>query len=135
MLRRRGNFKGGTITAIDDDDVSFVSANFEFLPEIADPEYIALTLDPFEDEGEPEIVWVTTHAADSTTVTVERGKEGTVARSHGFGTIWVNAPTTYDFATLVNTDSDVPPVIFVGSTDPETDYDVPDGAVWLDTTV
>lgn len=56
------------------------------LPAVADPEFIALTLDPEEEVGAPEIVWVTAHTALATSATILRGQEGTTARAHATGT-------------------------------------------------
>jgi hypothetical protein len=136
MIRRRANFQGGTLDAtIDDNDTALDSTEFAGLP-VIDPlenEYIILVLDPEGIDGDPEVVWITTHTISDNDVTVERGKEGTTARGHNSGTVWVNAPTTLDFATVVNTDGDDPVVIFAGETDPEDNYTVPDGSIWLDT--
>ncbi len=53
---------------------------------VADPDFIALTLDPEEVFGAPEIVWVSVHASSATTATIVRAQEGTAARAHDIGT-------------------------------------------------
>lgn len=64
------------------------------------PDIMAITLDPEGLNGPPEIVWVTDHAASSTSATIDRHKEGTLSRDHPLDTVWVNAMTAVDIDDL-----------------------------------
>lgn len=68
---------------------------------VASPEYIALTLDPEEVFGDPEIVHVTVHTASATTATIERGKEGTSGIAHAIGTKVIAASTAAGLSGLL----------------------------------
>jgi hypothetical protein len=99
-MRLRGNFLSGTLLAgISNVATTITSTQFAALPAVAAPDYLPLVLDPLGAAGNPEIVKVTAHTASSTTVTVERGQEGTVARSHLL-TTWRHGPTVLDFLGL-----------------------------------
>lgn len=76
---------GTTDVALSNGDTTISGAFLADLPEVADPDFIALVLDPEFVGGDPEIVWVTAHTAGATTATVERGKEGSSARAHVSG--------------------------------------------------
>jgi len=67
------------------------------LPAIDATEHCILVLDPAGVNGDPEIITVISHTAATTTATVTRGDEGSVARDHPQGTKWILAPTTYDY--------------------------------------
>ena len=103
MPRLRSNAKSGTI--LDDpltaSAVTINSAEFAALPVIAAPDTLALVLDPREEAGEAEIVWVTAHASGATSVTVLRGQEqatgGIAGRQHNVGTRWSHGATAADF--------------------------------------
>ncbi len=60
---------------------------------VADPDFVALTLDPEAVNGDPEIVWVSAHSSSATTATIVRGQEGTTPRAHPIGTQVVLGPT------------------------------------------
>lgn len=68
------------------------SARFALLPVVLFPETLYIILDPLGVSGQPEIVLVTAHTAGSTSITVIRAQQGTVARAHpqvnGFGAAW-----------------------------------------------
>ncbi len=53
---------------------------------VASPDFVALTLDPEEVFGAPEIVWVSAHSSAATTATIVRGQEGTSGIAHAVGT-------------------------------------------------
>lgn len=72
------------------------SADFADLPVVSAPEHLVLILDKDEEYGDPEIVWVTLHSVGSTTLTVLRAQEGTIAREHVISTKWVHGLTAYD---------------------------------------
>ncbi len=60
---------------------------------VADPDFIALTLDPEEVNGDAEIIWVSAHTSAATTATIVRGQEGTTGRAHPIGTVVVAGVT------------------------------------------
>ena len=60
---------------------------------VADPDFIALTLDPEEVSGDAEIIWVSAHSSAATTATIVRGQEGTAGRAHPIGTVVVAGVT------------------------------------------
>ena len=60
---------------------------------VASPDFIALTLDPEEVDGAPEIVWVSAHSSSATTATIVRGREGSGNRAHPVGTVVVAGVT------------------------------------------
>ncbi len=62
---------------------------------VASPDFIALTIDPQEVDGDSEIIWVSVHTSAATTATIIRGQEGTTGRAHNIGTI-VKASVTQD---------------------------------------
>lgn len=53
---------------------------------VASPDFVALTLDPEEEFGAPEIVWVSAHSSSATTATIVRAQEGTGGIAHAVGT-------------------------------------------------
>jgi hypothetical protein len=73
--------------------VTLNSAALADLIAIADPNFIAITLDPEKEDGAPEIIWVTAHTGASTSATILRAQEGTTAREHLSGTKFVVALT------------------------------------------
>jgi hypothetical protein len=68
-----------------------------FTPVVASPNYMPVILDPQQQFGTPEIVYVTVHSGSATTATVVRGQENTAVRAHDTGEFWVVGPTTRDF--------------------------------------
>jgi len=90
---------GGTLTsAIAASDTSISSSAFGVLPTLAIGQNFAycpiVLIDPLANAL--EIVWVIVHAAGTTTVTAQRGKEGTTARAWAANTQWLCGPTTRD---------------------------------------
>src|SRR5690606_10935535 len=123
----------GTLSpSIDGTDTVLESIEFAMLPVIGANDYLAITLDPEGIFDDPEIVWIVDHGLGEDFLEVERGKEGTDARAHADGTVWVHAPTVKDYTTIVNTDGE-DSIIFVGTIDPEVSYSPNNGDVWLDT--
>jgi hypothetical protein len=99
MARLRQSFQRGAITSnpLGAAGTSITSPAFASLVEVAGGDILALTLDPEGAFGAPEIVHVTAHGPASTTVTVTRGEEGTVAREHPSGTVWRHGATVADY--------------------------------------
>lgn len=97
LNRIRVNWKSGALdSTIDAVATGLSSVQFADLPEVTAPNNLPLVLDKDEEFGVPEIVWVTSHVADATTVVVLRGQEGTVARGHQAATTWVHGLTAFD---------------------------------------
>lgn len=76
---------GVTDVALSAGDTTISGPFLADLPAVADPDFIALILDPEFVGGNPEVVWVTAHTAGATTATIQRGKEGSSARAHDSG--------------------------------------------------
>lgn len=72
------------------------------LPLINTTNYAAIVLDPDGLESAPEIVWITSHAANATTATILRSQEGTTAIAHSVDIPWVHAPTIKDYLKSVD---------------------------------
>ncbi len=72
------------------------SAAFANLPTVTTPDFMWVVLDPTSVAGAPEIVKVTAHSAASTTVTIARAQQSTVARQHLLATIWRHVSTKED---------------------------------------
>jgi hypothetical protein len=68
-----------------------------FTPAVAAPQYMAVILDPQQQFGAPEIVWVTAHTGGANTATVVRAQEGSTLRAHNTGEFWVAGPTPQDY--------------------------------------
>lgn len=97
MLRKRYNFQKGTLTSgISASDTTIDSAELAALPAVTGSDYLAVTIDS-------EVLWVTAHAAASTSATVARGKEGSTAGTHASGATWRHVPTAGDFPTSRST--------------------------------
>src|SRR5690606_21559546 len=102
------DFVAGVLSETLADDGTTLKGTFlASLPEVADPEFVALTLDPQEVDGAPEVVWVTAHASASDEATVVRAQEGTVAREHVSGTVAVAAVTAAALEDLKLADGEV----------------------------
>jgi hypothetical protein len=99
MARLRTPFVSGQITdnplAIGATTIN--GAGLAGLPAVASPNTMALILDPTGVGGTPEVVYVTAHTAVATSATIQRAREGTVARAHNLNTIFIHAPTVNDF--------------------------------------
>jgi hypothetical protein len=65
---------------------------------VADPDFIALTLDPEEVNGDSEIVWVSAHTSAAETATIVREQEGTTGRAHPIGTVVMASATAVGLA-------------------------------------
>lgn len=102
------DFVAGVLSETLADDGTTLKGTFlASLPEVADPEFVALTLDPQEVDGAPEVVWVTAHSSASDEATVVRAQEGTVAREHLSGTVAVAAVTAAALEDLKLADGEV----------------------------
>lgn len=99
-IRLRSNNQQGTITdnPLTDASTTINSASFVSLPTVGPTQHLILILDPLETNGAAEIVTVTAHTAAATSVTVVRGAEGSVARTHIAGTTWFHGPVESDFS-------------------------------------
>lgn len=95
MPSRFYNFQGGTITnnPLSSGGTTLNSAALEHLPAVSAPDTVTLVLDPEAANGDPEVVIVTAHTAQSTSATITRAAEGTSSRQHPSGTAWVTAFT------------------------------------------
>jgi len=105
-----GNCNAGTIT---DNPLSAVattinSSAFQFLPTIASPDFLWLTLDPTGVGGLPEVVKVTAHTAAATSITVIRyaltqtGVLASSGRTHALNTVWRHSATSFDWDNAAN---------------------------------
>ena len=121
-IRLRRNNESGTITdnPLTIGATTINSAGFASLPTIGATNSMILILDPQEVGGTAEIVRVTAHTAAATSVTVVRGQEGSVARSHVFNTTWMHGPVTSDYIEVL-TSSTRPSVPYEGELIYETD--------------
>jgi hypothetical protein len=81
---------GGAVT------MNSVGLGTAFVPTIT-TQYMPVILDPQQQNGAPEIVWVTAHAGGATTATVLRQQEGSALRAHLSGEFWVAGPTPQDY--------------------------------------
>lgn len=126
-IRLRSNNISGTITdnplAIGATTIN--SAGFVDLPVVDATNHLMLILDPLEVGGTAEIVKVTAHTAASTSVTVQRGQDGSVARSMVFGTTWFHGPVAsdYNFTDVAALSTNRPASPFLGQMIYETDTD------------
>lgn len=98
-------------------------------------DHAVITLDPLRQYGDPEIVVITAHTAAATTVTIQRGQYGTIAREHPFGTVWVHALLDEDCIEVL-TSGTRPTNPYYGQTIFESDTDKfvgrSIGGVWQD---
>jgi hypothetical protein len=101
------NASAGTITdsPLSSGATTINSAAFAFLPTIASPDYLYITVDPTGVAGLPEIVQVTAHSAAATSCAVVRGQQAvanltSAGRSHLVGTIWRHSATKADLDDL-----------------------------------
>lgn len=87
------NFAAGKLTADPGAAGTILnSANFAYLPVVAAPNQLRISLDPDGVVGQPEIALVTAHTLNATQVTVARGQETQYgagpARAHPIDTVW-----------------------------------------------
>lgn len=101
MATLYSNFLQGTLTtSVIDTDVSLSSTGFTSLPLVTSPNVLWIVLDPQASAGAPEVVQVTAHTLNNSSVTVTRGAQGSVARAHLAGTAWSHALTASDATTF-----------------------------------
>lgn len=82
-------------------DTTLTSPGFTNLPSpLSTTQYVPITLAD-DSAGVYETVWATGHSANSTSVTVVRGREGTSAKAWASGTTYRCAPTTRDALQVV----------------------------------
>jgi hypothetical protein len=102
VYRQLQNYLFGTLTAgIASGDLTMTSASFAGLPVVTLGAFLYIPLalqDP--STGKFEVVWVTAHAAASTTVTIIRGQEGSLAQSWASGSLVGDAPLLRDLLTI-----------------------------------
>jgi len=103
MARLRINFITGTLGA--SLGTGGTTITFNAAPNIGNisaPNYLPLVISPSSygvvGTTAPEIVWITSYTAGSTTATISRAQEGTSSpASWPIGTVWANSPTVSDF--------------------------------------
>jgi microcystin-dependent protein len=76
---------------------SMTAAGLTALASVTSGNRASIVLDPFAVNGAPEIVYVTAHAAGTTTATILRGQSNTTPRNHPAGEQWVHGPITADY--------------------------------------
>lgn len=124
-IRRRYNFKSGTITdnPLTNSATTMNSTNLAGLPAIGSTEYAVLVLDPAGTGNGPEVVYVTAHTGSATSATIVRGREGTTAVQHNSNVTWIHVATAADY-----------PVVG-GSSDQPSGTGLPyEGQLYVDTT-
>lgn len=129
------NFIYGQIAfSISDTDTTIESSGLVGIKTLEPDEYSPVVLDPLSSNGPPEVVYVTEHTEGQATAVVERGKEGTNARSHDFGTQFVHNLTAESLNTLtrieLGTEGAVP---VLSETDRDNISDPEDGNVIYNT--
>lgn len=99
-IRERVNFVGGI--TIDDPLLATATTLNSYalarIPVIDSTNHAVVILDDIGEYGDPEIVYVIEHAADTTYATILRGQEGSVAREHPVNTSWTHGPAVSDFS-------------------------------------
>jgi hypothetical protein len=98
-IRLRANNQTGTITdnPLTNVAVTVNSPAFASLPTVTSSNHLVIIMDPLAVNGTPEIMTVTAHTAAATFVTVTRGAEGSLARTHILGTTWFHGPVVSDY--------------------------------------
>ena len=131
------NFIYGQIAfSISDTDTTIESSGLVGIKTLEPDEYSPVVLDPLSTNGPPEVVYVTEHTEGQATAVVERGKEGTNARSHDFGTQFVHNLTAESLNTLTRIELGTEGVVPVLSeTDRDNISDPEDGNVIYNTDV
>jgi len=101
MPALHGELLTGTLSAATTvGGLTLVSDGFAALPVVASPNTMLLALDPSGTAGRPELVTVQAHSAGSTSVTVQRGSQGSTARAHASGVRWVHGLSASEFDAL-----------------------------------
>jgi len=99
MARLRFDNVAGTLTTdLAAGATTLTSANLSRMGRVAAPDYAAITI--LDANGDYEIVYVTSHTADSPTATISRAQEGTSDIAHDAGATWNHGDTAQDFAEL-----------------------------------
>lgn len=121
-LRLKADNAYGKFAGISTSATTLTSDELPRLPAVSAPDVIAVTLDWNRRHGEPEIVHVTDYDGVSNTATIERGKEGTTARTHPGSPApdWVHGFTVLDEGLLAHSDGTPTPggLLQVKSLDP-----------------
>jgi hypothetical protein len=109
-IRRRYNFKSGTITdnPLSNSATTMNSTNLAGLPAITTADYAVLVLDPGGTGNGPEVVYMTAHTGSATSGTIVRGREGTTAVQHNSNVIWIHVATAADYPLVAASSSDRP---------------------------
>lgn len=97
-LRVRQNFLGGLVedNPLAIGATSMTSPGFGAMVAVGSTQHLPIVLDPDGVFGEPEIVYVTAHTAGTLTATIQRAREGTVARQHNRDTPWLHGGVISD---------------------------------------
>lgn len=99
MARLRFDNVAGTLTTdLAVGATTLTSANLSRMGRVAAPDYAAVTI--LDANGDYEIVYVTSHTADSPSATISRAQEGTADVAHTAGATWNHGDTAQDFAEL-----------------------------------
>lgn len=100
--RLRQNFLGGVIEndPLEPAGATLASPGLSAAPLVDATSHLPIVIDPDGVYGEPEVVYVTAHAATSSNATILRAQEGTTARLHRRDTPWVHGPTKLDWEAL-----------------------------------
>lgn len=103
-IRLRSNNISGTTTdnPLTNIATTINSPGFVDLPTVGATNHLILILDPLEINGQAEIVQVTAHTAAATSVTVVRGFDNSVARTHILGTTWFHGPVASDVDRVID---------------------------------
>ncbi len=98
MARIAAAAVSGTLSSsVSSSDTILESDALANLPAISGGDYAAITIGYDRAGGvAPETVWVTAHAANATSATIVRAREGTTARAWSSGAVWVHGPTPED---------------------------------------
>ena len=80
--------------------VVLTSAALAAMAAVTSTSFMWVILDPDGEDGAPEHVKITAHTAGSTTATILRGQNGTVAREHVAGIRWVHGPVAANYAEM-----------------------------------
>lgn len=123
MARLRLDFFGGQVL---DNPLSATAATmscteFSSLQPWSSPDYVPFVIDPRGSNGDPEIVWATSHSQGSQQATIVRQAENVIAnpaRVHQQNELVIQGPTISDF------DPRVP--VFVSTAPPDDANNTPD---------
>lgn len=96
------NFLNGAVNnnPLSSGGTTLTSSELTTMPVVTAPDFMWVALDPFGEDGAPEIVRVTAHSASSGSATIQRGQQNTTARQHSQGTKWMSGWTRDDITAV-----------------------------------